>query len=239
MNKKGNILLLEKIVREHPLFTVTDYKINPSVNKDSILSFKNKYGFDISPLLAKLYSEMNGFSLKYELKDSTEGTFRAFNKDKAYTAEEPPSKIGSIDFPSFEDVFLKDSWEKILYNTGAASDNKEFDFNGEKFTYNSFGEKLKPFDTYSDESCAAFVLTDKNRFDVILLEDNYVAWNDSRIMDFETYFKFILLTGGLIQARDIYFTELRGDKKPKFKIKKPESLIPEFFKKMVDEFLND
>jgi hypothetical protein len=235
MTNRVTISKLEKLITKHPLFDVIEFNINSGVDKSALLKFKNQYGFDVHPQIAKFYFQVNGFLLTYKLKDDSDDILDHFMQDARYTPGRDP--IGSINFQSFEDVFLKDNWKGILYDTNSLSDTDELTFNGQSYTYNDLGKKIKPFDVYSEETCAAILLTEKNRFDVILLEDHYADWSNSRIIGFEDYFRLILLTGGLIQARRLYLSEIGGDEKAKFTVKNPKSIVPKFFKSMFIDFL--
>ena len=236
MIDRVTIIKLEQLIRKHPLFDVKEFTINKGVSESKLLKFKNQYGFDLHPEIARFYSQMNGFLLTYKLKNDSDAILDQFMEDSFYTPGRDP--IASINIQKFEDVFLKDDWKGILYDTNSLSDSDELTFNGQSFTYNDLGKKIKPFDVYSEETCAAILLTDKNRFDVILLEDYYADWNNSRIVAFEDYFTLILLTGGLLQARRYYLSEIDGDNKPKFRIKNPRSMVPKFFKNMFGDLLN-
>lgn len=235
MSSKDNILKLEKIIKEHPLFEVENFIINEKVDAASLIAFKEQYGMDAPPELTNLYQEMNGFTLTYKLKNDSDEVLQAFMQASSFRPDRTP--IGAINFLKFEKAFLSDTWKGILYETNSLSDSDELWFNGQSYTYDGLGKKIKPFDTYSDATCAALLLTDQTPFDVILLQDHYADWKNSRRISFESYFKFILLTGGLIQARSHYLSEIDGDEEPRFEVTSPKSLLLPFFKEMGDLFL--
>jgi hypothetical protein len=175
---------------------------------------------------------MNGFNLVYGLKDDSDQGVIKFNaKSKDYFAEKgPPYIVGSIKFLSFEKVFLENTWEGILYNTGSKTDENKLTFKKKEYSYNDLGKQLKPFDLYSEEVCASFLLIPDAPFDVVLLVDHYADWQNSRIISFEDYCKLIIVTGGIIEAREKYLSEIEGDIMKNYKIGEDKKLIPKIFR---------
>ena len=232
MKMKESINLLADRVTKHPLLKIFERNEFPGVNPDNFNLFKEKFGIDLPIFIQELYLEMNGFTFIYGLKDNSDQSLLAFNAlSKDYFIEKgPPYILGSIKFLPFEMVFLENTWEGTLYNMGSKTDNDKLMFRNKEYSYNDLGKFLKPFDLYSEEVCASFLLIPELSFDVILLTDNYADWQNSRIISFQDYCTLITNTGGIIEARERYLTELQGDSMKKFKLPDNKKLTPKIFK---------
>ena len=99
--------LTEKITR-HPLLEIFEKQQSEGVNPEKFNAFKQSYGFDVPAKLKEAYSENNGFTIIYGLKDnSDEGLVKFNSASKDYMVEKgPPYIIGSIKFLTFEKSFL-------------------------------------------------------------------------------------------------------------------------------------
>jgi len=222
--------LTEKITR-HPLLEIFEKQQSAGVNPEKFNAFKQSYGFDVPAKLKEAYSEINGFTIIYGLKDnSDEGLVKFNSASNDYMVEKgPPYIIGSIKFLTFEKSFLENTWQNTLYDIGSVSDNDKFVFKKNDYTYNDFGRQLKPFDLFSEETCAAFLLIPDERFEVILLADHFADWKNSRIISFENYWKLVFLTGGIIDARERHLSETGGDELQKMLLPPVEKIKPKIF----------
>lgn len=232
MKLKTELNFLTDEINQHPLLEIFEQTVNPKPDPLIFESFKKIYNFNVPPFIQNMYLEMNGFTLVYGLKNNSADELELFNaQSKDYLLEKgPPYILGSIKFLSFEKVFLEDTWNSVLYNTKSDSDELKFTFKNITYTYNSFGKQLKPFDLFSDETCAAFLLIPDLMFDVILLTDNYIDWNNSRIISIEDYCKLMFSTKGIIDAREKYLSSINGDRQKKLIINNTERLTPKIFR---------
>jgi len=232
MKLKGEINILADKITKHPFLKIFERTESPGVNPRNYKLFKDKFGIDLPAVIQDLYGEMNGFTFIYGLKDSSDKALNDFNAlSKDYIIEKgPPYIIGSIKFLPFEKVFLENTWEGMLYNTGSKTDENKLTFRNKEYTYNDLGKQLKPFDLFSEEVCASFLLIPELSMDVILLTDHYADWQNSRIISFEDYCTLIVNTGGIVEARERYLAKTEGDSMKKFNLPDNKKLTPKIFK---------
>lgn len=232
MNLRIKLNGLRDKITQHPLLEIYERSESSGVDPVHFELFKKQYGIDLPSFIQEAYLDMNGFTFVYGLKDNSDEGLALFNaSSQDYLIEKgPPYVVGSIKFLSFEKIFLENTWEGMLYNTHSLSDGKEFEFKKIKYTFNIFGKQLKPFDIFSEETCAAFLLLPDLRFDVILLVDHYVDWKNSRVIGFEDYCKLVFSTAGIIESRERYLSQIDGDLSKKIIIKDTKKLIPKIFR---------
>jgi hypothetical protein len=233
MKLKEHLNELVDTVTRHPLLKIYEKLQSSPIDPGKFDAFKQSYGFDVPPKLRDAYSENNGFTIIYGLKDnSDEGLVKFNSASKDYMVEKgPPYIIGSVKFLTFEESFLEDTWRTTLYDMGSESDKDKFVFRKTEYTYNDFGKQLKPFDLFSEETCAAFLLIPDERFEVILLTDHYADWKNSRIISFDDYWSLVFSTGAIIDARERYLSEAGGDDLQKMALPPVERIRPAIFSK--------
>ena len=231
MKLKEQINELVDTLNGHPLLKVFEKQQSSAIDPAKFNAFKETYGFDVPESIRNVYAEVNGFKIVYGLKDDSDEGLAKFNAaSKDYVVEKgPPYIIGSIKFLSFEESFLGDTWRATLYDIGSESDKDKFVFRNREYMYNEFGKQLKPFDLFSEETCAVFLLTLDERFEVMLLTDHYADWKNSRIISFEDYWSLVFLTGGIIEARERYLSKTNGDELPKMDLPDSRKIKPHVF----------
>jgi len=231
MELKKQLEELTQKITQHPLLEVYGKHQPPGVDPEKFNAFKRSFGYDVPQNIQNAYSEMNGFTMVYGLKDNSEEGLAKFNSiSKDYIVEKgPPYIVGAIKFLAFEMCFLGDTWKNTLYDIGSQSDSEQFNFRKKEYTYNDFGKQLKPFDLFSEETCAAFLLVPEERFEVLLLTDHYADWKNSRIISFENYWTLVFQTGGIIDARERYLAETGGDELQKMVLPQEEAIRPGIF----------
>jgi hypothetical protein len=224
---------LTQTIRQHPLLEIYEHQQSSGVDSGKFNDFRKSHGFDVPQIINDAYTEINGFTIVYGLKDNSDQGLAKFNSiSKDYMVEKgPPYIVGSIKFLTFEMSFLENTWQTTLYDIGSASDNEKFHFRKKEYTYNDFGKQLKPFDLFSEETCAAFLLIPEERFEVVLLTDHYADWKSSRIISFEDYWSLIFQTGGIIDARERHLSEAGGDELRKVVLPQAEKIKPRIFSK--------
>jgi hypothetical protein len=231
MKLKAGLSDLENTVKQHPLLEIFEVEYSSGVDPEKFDVFKKQYALDVPQAIKEAYSEINGFTITYGLKNNTDEGLAQFNSvSKDYMLEKgPPYIIGSIKFLTFEKCFLENTWENTLFNTGSESDKDDFTFKKKNYTYNDFGKQLKPFDLFSEETCAAFILIPDERFDAMLLTDHYADWSNSRIISFDDYWKLVLSTKGIVDARERYLSETDGSQLKRMNTDAIENITPEVF----------
>src|SRR5438552_819303 len=124
MKLKGSFEQLIAMVKNHRFLEIKELMQGRPATDDLFDKFSDYHGIAIPQDIKNAYSEMNGFTLVYGLKDESDEAVAQFNKiSNDYMVEKgPPYIVGSIKFLDFQQAFLDHTWAGILYDRGAMSD---------------------------------------------------------------------------------------------------------------------
>jgi len=126
---------------------------------------------------------------------------------------------------------MLDNHRELFFDDSAEGD-WDVEFINQTYQGNSLGQKLRPWDLFSEYECISFFINkEEKKIPIILLGDYYIVWNSSRLIDFNTYLDVVLHTKGVIEARNKILSKYRGDKESliTFDIKALKNLTPKLF----------
>jgi hypothetical protein len=220
---KKYINKFESIVKEvesNPYLEVTEFKVNPPLSKQELADIEAAVGIKIDKSILNFYQQMNGLILNWQIKPDLAKDEQAFTKIRKqyddYYLKWPEDEIETVPFAkinllSLEDCFIKKDWQEII----VPQPNEIIEFADISCKHSDFVKKLKPFDLFSDYDCMAYILDNKSGdFKILLLSDYYIAWDESRITNFESYIEMLLTTRGIVESRSRIYKEYAGHQKP-------------------------
>ena len=112
-------------------------------------------------------------------------------------------------------------------------ENDAVDFGHSTYGLDELSAMIKPFDKYSEFACfGVFINASQKATQLLMLDAHYDSWFSSRFTNFENYFRFLMKSGCICEARRKYFYADHGHRlapivDPAF----PESIeLPDFFK---------
>ncbi|MEM6831188.1 MAG: hypothetical protein AAF551_11800, partial [Bacteroidota bacterium] len=101
------------------------------------------------------------------------------------------------------------SWENIIWTDDDKRYTRSF-MNMEMNLYD-LRTRFRPFDFFSDsESMAFYVDVNSCELKTLLIQDDLLDPNYSRITNFQSYIEFLLATKGLIDEREQFYKEKGG-----------------------------
>jgi hypothetical protein len=206
-----------KQLKSNPYIIVDEANINEPTTYDSIKNLEMLHKIRFPKNISDFYLSANGLNCKWRISSSLPAKIKnKINKDVEadYDFTKP---LGALKILAIEDMLNGKYWVQPFQDeTGIRS----FEFNNKEYTLGSFAKKLKIFDAYyviNDFECMAFVLGMENiipEFCLIMLDDYFADWHNSRVVNFETYILAMCKTRFMIPSRRKLFAKYRGDKEP-------------------------
>lgn len=189
-------------------------EIGPPLDPALIDTIEMTSGVYVPDKIKQFYLLANGINISWKLKPG----LKEAELQKIYEKEEEPGydykrPLGSLRLLPLEKVLIN-SWKPPKASDPGGND--KFSFAGKDYTYASFGAMLKPFDLFhvnNDLQCMAFIADPAGtQWKVMMLDDYYADWHQSKITDFETYLKAMCKTWFTVPSRKKLFGKYRGDK---------------------------
>ena len=229
---------LEKEIIRHPLLEIIESHYNPPISEAKVSLVEEQLGFEITESMRTFFLEVNGLQLSWGFKQNIptsdiKSIINQYDDYRLYLGEEKDnlkSPIGCINLLSLENCML-DNHRELFFDDSAEGD-WDVEFINQTYQGNSLGQKLRPWDLFSEYECISFFINkEEKKIPIILLGDYYIVWNSSRLIDFNTYLDVVLHTKGVIEARNKILSKYRGDKESliTFDIKALKNLTPKLF----------
>jgi len=207
---------LEEELKEHDFIEIIDFTIYPPATAAQLKVVESKLGAPLAKPIRGFYEQTNGLKLHWRIKPdlSLVETEKLRKKSSDYyvvIAEYVGDPFAMINLIPIHESIVKRRWKELdISRTG-----KTFEFGGSSHRIEEFRKRLKPFDIINREICMSFLLEQGNgNPPVLLLSDGYTDWNSSILTDFESYMEMLLVTRGIVEARERIFGQEEGDLKP-------------------------
>ena len=205
-------------IKSHPLLEVKKYVYNPPVSKEVFNIVEQMIGSTMAIPIQNFYNQVNGLTVEWGIKktiseEELDASIKKYNDYEILWPEEQLEPFAKINILPIEDTFINVRWEEDL--EFLTEENSTFEFAGETYFNNEFAKLIKPFDMFSDYYTMAFLLEKGNgNPKMFLLQDYYANWYHSRITDFKSYIEMLFVTRGIVEARERFYSEPRGDLMP-------------------------
>ena len=203
-------MYLEKIeafikkLKESKNIDIHSVAVHPPIARKELKNISSDLNLS-DPLMA-FYMEVNGFQVSYTFKKNKD-----FNKadfgyyDDSFPFMWPNDNYwhldGCINILPIEFI-VRNNWKDyIWFETNVQS---TITFNGTGMNRSEFEKQIKPLDVFSKDSIAVYYY-DKNKFEILLSTDHNSSFTDYKPVDFETYFKGLIETAGLLDERQKIF----------------------------------
>ncbi|MCW5851048.1 MAG: hypothetical protein KIT87_13315 [Anaerolineae bacterium] len=210
---------LEKMIQDLGKYSwveIVEHQLNPAASDKDLKRVEDLLGAPLAKPIRDFYSQVNGLKFRWRIKlDVSEDKAKELRKiSQDYQieiAESDSDPMVMINFIPITESMIKRDWHELI----DPQQGETVEFAGDKYSYEEFRPRLKPFDLFSLYSCAAFLIEQGNGDPKVLILDNhYYEWDNTRITDFDTYLEAVLTTYGLVEARERIFSAARGDLKP-------------------------
>ncbi len=222
-------------IRSHSFITIDNVVFQPPIEPERIAVIEELAEINIPENIKQFYLAANGLTCIWRIKEGLDEAAL----EKIREAEEEPGydytkPLGAIRLMSLQDTLVGNYWQPPAANDAGAKN--AFPFGEEEYTYASFGKMLKPFDRFyvdNEVQCMAYVIQPgATEFKVMMLDDYYADWQNSRVSDFETYIKLMCATRFTIPSRQRIYGKYRGDKEPllTFEELDKEEIVPALFR---------
>jgi hypothetical protein len=210
-----------------PFVEVVKFEMPLPATEEDLEAVEKRLGAPLAGPLRDFYGLANGLELRWRIKpDLDEKEIKRLQrKSSDYPFELPEqdeNPFAYINLLPLRDSIVRRRWKELNVQV----EQETFEFGDKTRPYEEFRKSLKPFDLFSLYDCMAFQI-EKGNSDptVLLLSDYYIEWNNSRLTDFASYLEMLLVTRGIVQARDAIYADYRGDQKP------PLRTPPSYWKK--------
>lgn len=219
---------LESEINNHPLLEITKSVYNKGLMDENLDLVEKMENILLPPEVRHFYKQANGLQISWKFKESIgqddyaniAEMYNDYDYFLYYDGERSQLKdvIGNVNILRIEHCFLDDYRER--YFDDSEDNDWTLNFFGKDYPGNSFGKELRPFDLIDDYYCTAFVLC--RNFEVMLLSNYYIAWDISRLINFNTYLELVLQTKGIIDGRHEVMHELLGHNLPILELSQEE-----------------
>lgn len=206
--------LAEK-VRRHPMLQLLVYEVAAPASEDVIAAAQASLGVPLPNPIAALYRIANGLKLTWRVRPDVSASERGAILSEFRQFQMQPEHVfeiaGNVHLVSITDALTNPDF--ALPNADATETT--FDFMGNSYPDHEFSRMLRVFDFIDDFSGMAFVvqpgLAD---WKLMLLTDNWIEYDSSRVTWLKDYLAFTASTWGLRLARTALFSKYRGDREP-------------------------
>jgi hypothetical protein len=217
----------------HPYIEVIEIFFNSPVQDNLIEAIEDEYKFQLPSPVKDFYKMFNGLKVEWILNiDCIPSSIREQVLEYDYFTDIVGS-VGLINIISIEECFLGGQYIEPIFSDSDLND--EIQFKGITWQERDMIRQLKPFDIfdvlYGGDCMSFFIDPIHNEIDVLLLTNHFAGWNYSRLTDFNSYLKFLLVTKGIIRARSVVFEEDEGDTMENYMFTNEEAIkfIPKLF----------
>jgi hypothetical protein len=216
-------------VASHPLLDVLDFRTNAPINEGDVREAEARWKTVMPSPILDFYRSADGLSLSWRFKPDLPKEMKDRVKQQLTALTPVPEDVfsvaGSIHLLSLREALLED--EYALPEAGAAEST--FDLAGETLSDEDLTRMLRPFDPFDEYYCMAFVVQpDVTNWKVMLLADHWIQYWGSTVTWFEDYLEFLVTTWGIIGARQAFFRDPLGNRRPpvRFDTKLVSRIVP-------------
>jgi len=205
-------------LKSHPLIAVDEAGIYEPATPELIDNFEIMLNLRLPKNIKDFYLAANGLKCIWRIRPGLPADVMNKIKNEGEQKDFDYSKpLGAINILPVQDMLMNKYWKPPFQDE---SGTQPFEFNNKQTTLGVFAKQLKIFDAYfisNDFECIALITeTDKivEQFYLLMLDDNFADWHNSRIIDFETYILAMCATKFTIPSRRRLFGKYRGDREP-------------------------
>lgn len=198
-------------LRRRPDIALARVHVAPPVSEEAIERVHAKLGFAIADRILGFYRQANGLSLEWVPREHSAFDPASHGVERDDPFDMVPQDVlgGVINIYPFES--LLDDYEDLLWFQSMAGQTIEID--GKTHDLLELSRSIRPFDYYSEESMAAFVLHERASDPPVRIGDDHGAsFTRFPPTDFETYMEGMLALRGSGVFRERFFC--RGDGSP-------------------------
>ena len=223
-------------LRQHPYITIDQWSIEPPATLEIIDTFEMISGIGLPGDVKDFYLAANGITCIWRIRqDLDTGILEKIKEEGEQAGYDYAKPLGALRILPVQDMLMDKYWKPPVQEDSAG--NTAFSFGDQEYTRAAFAKKIKPFDLYhieNDAECMAFIIQStpvESRFDVMMLDDYFADWQNSRTTDFDTYIRAMCSTHFTIPSRKRLFGKYRGDKEPvlTYDMLPQEDLTPAIF----------
>lgn len=211
--KRFNTLV--KDLEKYPYIEVVEYRTYPPVSTADLEAIETHLEIPLARPIRSFYEQTNGLKLHWRIKPnlSAEETEKLRKKSSDYyilIAEYKDDPFANINLIPIQDSILNCPGKEL----SIPRQKKTVDFRGHTYQKDDFRKRLKPFDLINQNYCMAYFFEDSGNPLVLLLDEGGAEWENSRLTDFESYMEMLLVTRGIVEAREKIFAMEDGNDDP-------------------------
>lgn len=203
-------------IKSNPFIEMNEIVVNEPATPELIDTFELIAGIRLPEKVKAFYLFANGlkciWSVKQNLSPAVMHKIKAEGEQKDYDYSKP---LGAVNIFPLQDMLMDKYW-KTPFQEPPEKD-KTIQFNNQDFQLGLFAKQLKIFDAYyinSDTECMAFLTNlpiNGENFYLIMLDNHLADWNQSQIIEFETYILTICENRFTIPCRKRLFSKKYED----------------------------
>jgi hypothetical protein len=200
-------------LRAHPDVVVTHFYVAPPAHALMLRKAKSYAEVPLPASLLDFYGQCDGLQIRWMHKkaEALDPDFEYSFSERPFDLQFPPdeggSSTGCVNILPLGWVFSEGSWEGIIWRHTTSNKDKVA-FGGKEYPRLDFLQSIRPFDQFDSYYNVALVFAarDPNRIPLVMGGNHHSDYGSSKVLDFETYFEFLLKTKGLVAARPNYLS---------------------------------
>ncbi|MFC9625697.1 hypothetical protein ACFTXM_38975 [Streptomyces sp. NPDC056930] len=206
-------------IREDPRLELTSFEIGSPLPEESLTEVEERLGADLPTSLRRLYRSLSHAKLLWRFRPDLDEQTRitvAEEFAKAVSRHNLYTTAGSIQILPLEDMLFDEEYAlpSLELDEDEDEDEEQFDFDGHSYPEIEFERMLRPFDLVDGFYAMAFVVQPSNEeWKMMLLNDYWASYEESRVTYLDDYLEYVIATWGLVNARAELFGEYRGDRR--------------------------
>lgn len=205
---------LKSKIDNSDFFEVITWRVNPGISVETINQLEQQGGFTLAEEIKNLHQLADGMELKWKIKLDTDDDLlteflenrNTFVVEVEFYKEDP---LGCIN--------IKPLYSTLIEQTGEMWQRKKNEtllFGGAEYSFNEFCTRLKFYDVCSNYDGVAFLRENNHYEQMLLLTGHYEDWFSSKMILYKDYLQLLLLTDGIVEARNKILNAHHNKRKP-------------------------
>ncbi|MEU1785517.1 hypothetical protein ABZ553_06445 [Streptomyces sparsogenes] len=197
---------------------LTSFDVGAPLPEAALAEVEERLGADLPDSLRRLYRSLSHTTLRWRFRPDLDEQTRVVVAEefaKAVSRHNLYTTAGVIQILPLEKMLFDEEYALPRLELDEEEEEEQFEFDGHSYPESEFERMLRPFDLVDGFHAMAFVVQPSNEdWKMMLLNDYWASYEDSRVTYLDDYLEYIIATWGLVNARAELFGEYRGDRRP-------------------------
>ncbi|WP_199869252.1 hypothetical protein [Streptomyces sp. Root63] len=205
-------------ISKNPRLEITSFALGDPLPENSLAEVEERLGANLPDSVRRLYRSLSHATLRWRFRPDLDEQTRITVADEfanAVSRHNLYTTAGSVEILPLEDMLFEEEYNLPSLEFDEEEDGEDFDFCSQKYPTREFERMLRPFDLIDGFFAMALVVQPSNdEWKMMLLNDHWSSYEESRVTYLDDYLAYTAATWGLVNARAEIFGESRGDRRP-------------------------